>query len=99
MLQEFTTRKCPCCNKTLKLSDRLSLLNREPVTCKYCTKSLKPKMNIMLFNVFWMSMSVSWLVKVNTELNYFWAFSAALFTVTVFLPLLDLLFPLEEEQY
>ena len=99
MLKEFVTRQCPCCNKPLKLSERLALLNREPLTCKYCAKPLKPNFNIMLFNVFWLSMSVSWMIKQTTSLSYFFALAAALFAVSVVLPALDLFFPLEEENY
>lgn len=98
MLNEFITRSCPCCNKPLKLSDRLALLNREPLNCKYCAKPLKPNVNITLFNVFWLSMSISWLIKNTTSLNYLYALAAALFTVSVFLPALDLLFTLEPDE-
>ncbi|KZN47224.1 hypothetical protein JL49_04380 [Pseudoalteromonas luteoviolacea] len=99
MLKDFATRPCPCCNKPLTLSERAPLLNRAPVHCKHCAKSLKPNFYIMLFNVFWLSMSVSWAIETNTELNYLWALSAALIAVSVIAPLFDLLFPLEEEQY
>ncbi|MBQ4811811.1 hypothetical protein J8M20_10710 [Pseudoalteromonas luteoviolacea] len=77
----------------------MPLLNREAVRCKHCAKSLKPNFCIMLFNVFWLSMSVSWVIEANTELNYIWALSAALIAVSVIAPLFDLLFSLEEEQY
>lgn len=99
MFRELLSRKCPCCNKSLGISQRLPLLNREPLTCIYCAKPLKPKLNVMLFNIFWLCMSVSWIVKTHTELNYFWACSVSLLFASTILPALDLLFPLEEEQY
>ncbi|KZN30692.1 hypothetical protein N475_24515 [Pseudoalteromonas luteoviolacea DSM 6061] len=99
MLRDFVTRPCPCCKKPLTLSERIPLLNRESVHCKHCAKPLKPNFNIMLFNVFWLSMSVSWIIEAHTELNYLWALSAALIVVSVIEPLLDVLFPLEEERY
>lgn len=99
MLREMLSRSCPCCGQSIPLSERLVLLNRESLSCKYCAKTLQPNFKVMLFNVCWLSMSVSWLVKSHTSLDYIWALSAALLFCSVVTPALDLLFSLEEEKH
>lgn len=99
MFKQLLQRQCPCCNQPIKLSQRLCLLQRELVICKYCTKPLQPQFLTTLFNAFWLSMSVSWLIKLNTSLDYIWALIVALFCLGSILPALDLLFALEEHEY
>lgn len=99
MFKQFWQRQCPCCKKPINLSDRLCLLQRELVTCKYCAKPLQPNFKTMLFNAFWLSMSASWIIKLSTQLNYEWALIVALFCLASILPALDLLFGLEEHKF
>ncbi|MCC2607449.1 hypothetical protein [Planctobacterium marinum] len=98
-MNNLFARSCPCCGKSISFSERLIILNREVLACKFCARCLKPNFKIMLFNMFWFSMSVSWFIKSHTSLGYVWALCAAVFAATVVLPALDLLFSLEEETF
>ncbi len=99
MLRQLWQRQCPCCKKPIKLSERLAFLQRELITCKYCAKPLQPNFKVMLFNAFWLSMSVSWVIKLATGYDYSFALLVALVCLVALLPVLDLFFGLEEHRY
>ncbi len=50
----------------------------------------------MSFNMFWLSMTVAWMVLRYTSLTDIFAFMVAVCSANLLLPALDLLFPLEE---
>lgn len=99
MFKQLFQRQCPCCSQPIKLSERLGLLQRELVICKFCAKPLQPQFKTTVFNAFWLSMSASWFIKLTTSLDFTWALIVALFCLSSMLPALDLLFALEEHTY
>ena len=96
MLKQLVARLCPCCSHEVLFSHRLLFLIREPVTCRYCTKTLRPDIRTMSFNMFWLSMTVAWMVLRYTSLTDIFAFMVAVCSANLLLPAFDLLFPLEE---
>lgn len=95
--KEIFNRNCPCCHSPIGISDRIVVLIRESISCKYCTKHLRPNFKIALFNVFWLNASIALLIKQYTSLEFIWVVIASVLFTNAMVPALDLLFSLEED--
>ena len=66
--------------------------------CIYCGKALRPNFKIMLINTLIFTFYAAILIKTHTRLEYAWVVAFAFLCAAVVTPLLDVLFPLEEEK-